>query len=50
MDLDEVAHDEPPHQDRRCLQNQLFSILVLIELKSLMHFICSLLKPLHGKL
>ena len=29
MDLDEVAHYEPPHQDLRCLQVQLFSSLVL---------------------
>ena len=32
MDLDEVAHDEPPHQDPRCLQIQLFLSLVLKEL------------------
>ena len=32
MDLDEVAHDEPPHQDLRCLQIQLFSSLVVKEL------------------
>ena len=32
VDLDEVAHDEPPHQDLRCLQIQLFSSLVLKEL------------------
>ena len=30
--LDEVAHHEPPHPDLRCLQFQLFSSLVLIEL------------------
>ena len=29
MDLDEVAHDEPPHQDLCCLQIQLFSSPVL---------------------
>ena len=29
---DEVAHYEPPHQDLRCLQIQLFSSLVLKEL------------------
>ena len=28
VDLDEVAHHEPPHQDLRCLQIQLFSSLV----------------------
>ena len=28
MDLDEVAHDEPPHQDLRCFENHLFSSLV----------------------
>ena len=29
VDLDEVAHDEPPHQDLYCLQIQLFwSVLV----------------------
>ena len=33
MDLDEVAHDEPPHQDLCCLQIQLFSSLVVTELK-----------------
>ena len=27
--LDEVAHDEPPHQDLRCLQSLPFSSLVL---------------------
>ena len=32
MDLDKVAHDEPPHQDQRCLQIHLFSSLVLKEL------------------
>ena len=30
--LDEVAHDEPPHLDLRCLLIQLFSSLVLKEL------------------
>ena len=29
MDLDEVAHDEPPHEDLRFLRIQLFSSLVL---------------------
>ena len=29
VDLDEVAHVEPPHQDLCCLQVQLFSFLVL---------------------
>ena len=33
IDLDEVAHYEPPHQDLCCLQIQLFSSLVLKELK-----------------
>ena len=33
VDLDEVAHYEPPHQDLHCLQIQLFSSLVLKELK-----------------
>ena len=32
VDLDEVAHYEPPHQDLRCLQIQLFSSLVVKEL------------------
>ena len=32
MDLDEVAHVEPPHQDLPCLQIQLFSSLILKEL------------------
>ena len=29
VDLDEVAHYEPPHQDLRCLQIQLVLSLVL---------------------
>ena len=29
VDLDEVAHYEPAHLDLRCLQIQLFSLLVL---------------------
>ena len=33
VDPDEVAHHEPPHQDLRCLQIQLFSSLVVKELK-----------------
>ena len=32
VDLDEVAHNEPPHQDLCCLQFQLFSLLILKEL------------------
>ena len=32
VNLDEVAHYEPPHQDLRCLQIQLLSSLVLKEL------------------
>ena len=32
VDLDEVAQFEPPHQNLRCLQIQLFSSLVLKEL------------------
>ena len=28
VDLEEMAHDEPPHQDLRCLKFQLFSSLV----------------------
>ena len=32
VDLDEVAHYEPPHQDLRCLKIQLFSSLVVKEL------------------
>ena len=32
MDLDEVAHLEPPHQDLRCLQILLFASLVVREL------------------
>ena len=31
VDLDEVAHDEPPQQDLCCLQIQLFSSLVFKE-------------------
>ena len=34
VDLDDVAHYEPPHQDLRCLQIQLFPSLVLKELNS----------------
>ena len=33
VDLDELAHHEPPHQDLRCLQIQLFSSLVVKEFK-----------------
>ena len=33
MDLDEVAHHDPPHQDQRCLQIQLFSSLTVKELR-----------------
>ena len=33
MDLAEMAHYEPPHQDLRCLQIQLFLSLVVKELK-----------------
>ena len=33
MDLDEVAHYEPPYQDLCCLQIQLYLFLVLKELK-----------------
>ena len=44
VELDEVAHYEPPHQDLRCLQIQLFSSLILKELKlNCLLFICSLL-------
>ena len=32
VDLDEVAHNEPPYQDLRCLQIQQFSSLVVKEL------------------
>ena len=35
VDLDEVAHYEPPLQDLRCLQIQLFSALVVKELRRL---------------
>ena len=40
VDLDEVAHDKPPHQDLRCLQTRLFSSLALKELTSVLscHF------------
>ena len=31
VDLDEVAHHEPPHPDLRCLQFQLFLSMVLKE-------------------
>ena len=36
MDLDEVAHYEPPHQDLRCLQSQLFSSPVVKELNNIL--------------
>ena len=48
-DPDEVAHDEPPHQDLRCLHIQLFTSLVLKEfiLPELCHtIILMLLTPL----
>ena len=32
VDLDEFTHYEPPHQDLRCLQIQLYASLVLKEL------------------
>ena len=32
VDLDEVAHDEPPHQDLRCLQILPLASLVIKEL------------------
>ena len=35
MDLDEVAYYEPPYQDLRCFQIQLFSSLLLKELISI---------------
>ena len=38
VDLDEVAHYEPPHQDLQCLQIQLFSSLVLKQLICLLLF------------
>ena len=38
VDLDEMAHYEPIHQDLCCLQIQLFQSLVLKELKS-KHFL-----------
>ena len=33
MELDEMAHYEPPHQGLGCLQIQLFASLVVEELK-----------------
>ena len=45
--LDEVAHHEPPHQDLRCLQIQLFSSLVpkeLIVYKSVSKFYVCLVR------
>ena len=38
VDVDEVAHYEPPHQDLGCLQIQLFSSLVVKELRNEFHF------------
>ena len=37
MDLDEVAHHEPPHLNLCCLQIQLFLSLVLKELMEVSH-------------
>ena len=34
VDLNEVAHQEPPQQDLRCLQIQLFSSLLLEEFRA----------------
>ena len=34
VDLDKMADYEPPHQDLHCLQIQLFSSVVLKELKA----------------
>ena len=42
VDLDEVAHFEPPHQDLRCLQTQLFSSLVHKELNAMCHNLSNL--------
>ena len=39
MDLHRVAHNEPPHQGLRCLQIQLFSSLILKELKGKILFL-----------
>ena len=33
VDPDEVAQNEPPHQDLRCVQIQLFSSMVVKELR-----------------
>ena len=37
VDLDEVAHFEPPHQDLHCLQIPLFSSLALKESTIVLH-------------
>ena len=37
VDLDEVAHDEPPHQTLRCLQIQRLSSLVKELIKMVHH-------------
>ena len=42
VDLDEVAHYEPPHQDLRCLQVQLFFSLVFKELMNRQKFLKSI--------
>ena len=40
VDLDEMAHDEPPHQDLHCLQVYLFSSLVIKELRPFLLVSC----------
>ena len=45
----EVAHHEPPHQDLRCLQIQLFSSLVVKELTCNQLLLYDTLKPSRRK-
>ena len=50
VDLHEVAHDEPPHQDLRCLQIQLFSSLVQKQLMTEFYRTLVLLSVLNARL
>ena len=44
VDLDEVAHNEQPYQDLRCLQIQLFTSLVLKELNGCAMYVAVMYK------
>ena len=49
VDLDEVAHNEPPHQDLRYLQIQLVVSLLVKELNYNQEYCQTHRKYLHGK-